>query len=256
MDDFMEHEVPIVPEDFRLNLNDFAAVGHSRAQKHEIGLKLATRIYGVQFGELAASLTDEQVEELYDRVLFNSLPTPTFHRPPELTPMDVMTRHEFLAKCDHDRVGTPKDIDGDEEVMNEVNAQYEDTEEDPSTVRADVSSDIKSKGYLPLLELTALVLDSGRGDGVTEACCLELARHGARVAVACVGNDSKSCDAMARSVCESIQDTTGAVIPVSGIPYRSGMYTDYDSGGARYIRQIIEDALDWCNADEFQVIGK
>lgn len=250
----MEHETPVVPEDCRLNMNDFAAVGHSRYRKHEIGMQLATRICGVPFDEPETSLADDQMEELYDRVLFDLLRTHTFHRPPELTPMDVMRRHDFLTKCNRDGVGTPKSIDVDDDVMNEVDAQYEDKHED--LANAQCSSDANSEEYLPLLDLAALVLDSGRRDGATEACCLELARHGARVAIACDANDGSSFDTMSHSISEKLQDATGAVIPVFGIPYRSEMYTDYKSGGPRYIGRIVEDALDWLDAEEFQVIGK
>lgn len=106
---------------------------------------------------------------------------------------------------------------------------------------------------VPLDGKVALVLDSGRSDGVTQEVCLELARLGAKVALAYDGGGESG--SRARQVIEKVVLAGGQAIGVCGLPYRSVAYTDKQGDHDYYIGDMVTQALKSFGAGKFHVIG-
>lgn len=106
---------------------------------------------------------------------------------------------------------------------------------------------------VPLAAKVALILDSGRSDGVTEEVCLELARLGASIALTYVG-EGENCS-KANQLVENVRLAGGQAIALHGLPYRSANYTDKEGDGDSYIGDLVSQALKAFDAKQLHVIG-
>lgn len=106
----------------------------------------------------------------------------------------------------------------------------------------------------PLHNNSVLVLDSGRDDGVTEACCMELVRLGAQIALAYVVDDH-GFEAACRLV-RNVKAAGGRIVAVEGIPYRHETYSNVTADGVGYIGHLVQRALAMLDIEAFEVIGK
>lgn len=106
----------------------------------------------------------------------------------------------------------------------------------------------------PLCDKAALVLDTGRDDGVTEACCLELARLGARIALSFEGADC-GCEA-AFQIVQNVKEAGGEIVAIEGIPYRYEIYSDGATSDSGFIDNIAHHALAVLEVGVFDLIGK
>lgn len=99
------------------------------------------------------------------------------------------------------------------------------------------------------------MLDSGRDDGVTEACCEGLSRMGAKVAVTFVGNELEARAAMAGQLVEKICQTGGMVAAVGGIPHRMKSRSEQPAD-VRFVEELVDRALHDLGENHFDIIGK
>lgn len=106
---------------------------------------------------------------------------------------------------------------------------------------------------MPLVGMVALVLDSGRHDGVTEEVCLELARLGANIALTYVNEGENR--AKASELIEMILLAGGQAIALDGVPYRSETYTDKAGDEDNYIGDLVFRALKAFDSKQLHVIG-
>lgn len=165
---------------------------------------------------------DEDLKaRLYNRVLFEVLRTRWFERRDASLSMDVIRRRDVISELGLDPVVAS------------------------SEWGSDVSDDEGLEGSL------ALVLDSGRRDGVTEACCRELSRQGCRIALVYDAPDGYEA---AFSVKRGITEAGGKCEIVGGCPFRYEAYSNGDDA-VRYIGKTIRRALLVLEAERFNIIG-
>ena len=105
----------------------------------------------------------------------------------------------------------------------------------------------------PLWGKVALVLDTGRYDGVTTKICQEMARFGAKVALTYVDEGDNA--ANANEVAENIRLHGGRAIALAGMPHRSEKYSDKVNEEDIYIRELIIQTLRAFKAKQLHIIG-
>lgn len=114
--------------------------------------------------------------------------------------------------------------------------------------------DVSSKeSHQPLRNKAALVLETGRDDGITQECCLKLAHLGAKVALAFDPADN-GFEAASRVV-QNVQSKGGTIVSVEGIPYRHAIYSDGADAHAGFVGHLVKRALAMLQVDAFHVIG-
>lgn len=194
---------------------------------HGWGLQLAgkemMRAYGDNY------LIDPDLKaRFYDRVLFEVLRTQWFERRDNSLCLNVIRRQEVISEYYID----------------------------PVTALSKKGADDDGAGHISTLYLNgavALVLDSGRRDGVTEACCLELAQQGCHVALVFDGS-SVSFEA-AYGVARKIKKAKGKCEIVPGCPYRYEAYSNGGEGAIGYLEKTVQRALTVLGASGFDIIG-
>lgn len=108
---------------------------------------------------------------------------------------------------------------------------------------------------MPLSGLCALVLDSGRNDGITAACCEGLSKMGAKLAFTFVGNDDDDGVTMAGHLIEKLSQAGGTVVAVGGVPYRRRSYSAQPDG-VLFIEELIDQALHDLGHSHIDILSK
>lgn len=108
---------------------------------------------------------------------------------------------------------------------------------------------------MPLSGLCALVLDNGRNDGITAACCEGLSKMGAKLALTFVGNDDDEGATMAGQLIEKICQAGGQIVAVRGAPYRRRSCS-VQPNGVRFIEELIDQALHDLGHNQIDIMGK
>lgn len=99
------------------------------------------------------------------------------------------------------------------------------------------------------------MLDNGRNDGVTAACCEGLSKMGAKIALSFTGNDDDDGATMADQLIEKLCQAGGQIVAVAGIPYRSKSCSAQPNG-VRFIEELIDQALHDLGHTQIDIMGK
>lgn len=181
------------------------------------------RAYGKDY------LTDPDLKaRFYDRVLFEVLRTQWFERRDNSLTLNIIKRQKVISEYYIDPVIACSEKGAD-------------------AGKTDYSSTRFLRGSV------ALVLDSGRRDGVTEACCLELARQGCHIAL--VYDGSSVSHEAAYGVAQKIRRAKGDCEIVTGCPYRYEAYSNGGEGAIGYMAKTVQRALLVLGASRFDIIG-
>lgn len=104
-----------------------------------------------------------------------------------------------------------------------------------------------------LANCVALILHSGRHDGVTQACCWELARLGSKVAVLFSYTDSTTATGI-KEVISLVERSGGKAVAIAGLPF----WTVANVPGKSKLLfhgKAIQRALEALNSHSFDIIG-
>lgn len=217
----------------------FGMNGHRNIEKLLVGDWLAELI--VRSTYTTVGITKEDFKgEVHDRFLAEMLRTPLFGRSD--VQMDVLKRRNFFAKCDQQGLsGTSEHGENSEDTLDHENLDL--SHKIGATLPIPPAA---AAGSSSLNSTIALVLDSGRRDGITEACCLELARLGARVLLTSTTNTDDSNNG-APKVFDIIE----------GLPYRSETYSGNSSDDeVVLVGSLVRKALEDYGVENFDIIGK
>lgn len=228
------HDSDVVEMQWRSNLNKFFSLGHEQSVKRQIGIDLATC---VMYGDIGPS--EDEKDELYDRVLEWFVPTCLQLQNASFGPISIWGRNQFLQQCNH--LG-----------IDWTSSKHDDTERNLGTGG---SWSATTSDELPLSARCAIVLDSGRDDGVTEACCERLSRMGAKVAVTFVGDEAEDGAMMICDLVERLCQAGGWAVAIRGIPYRTMSYSEQPPG-VRFVEELINQALHDLGRNQFDIVGK
>lgn len=233
---------PLDWDSLRGTINHYAINGYSIDILREIGSGVAA------IAAVSSTQQDKEDEAIiYDNVLAELLHTP-FHwggRLPDDSDEIFQTRAGKLCLFDlfkahlHDDEALPLDRYNDP-LLDLI------SDEDYRLYGATGVDDA-------LADKVALVLDSGRTDGVTEEVCLSLTRLEARIALTYVGDGDNR--ANADRVVEKVRQAGGTAMALEGVPYRSVTYTDKEGEVDSYMGDLIAQALKAFDAHKLQVIG-
>lgn len=94
MKEIRPHDANLVETEWRATLNDFFNLGHKQSVKRQIGIDLAKKVV---YGDIGP--TEDELDELYDRVLEWFMPTCLHSRGTPAAPVRILKRHEFLQHC-------------------------------------------------------------------------------------------------------------------------------------------------------------
>ncbi|KAF3767227.1 hypothetical protein M406DRAFT_69389 [Cryphonectria parasitica EP155] len=251
MNAVVPHMKPSVDDNWRVTLNCFSRRGFSNWEKRQIGIDLARR---VAFGENGP--TPEQKEELYDKVLEQFLRSRMLFRQYSLSEILLWNREQMLRSFTSSRkVSCPPQIETPARIILEPPPEIVEGTITEQEMGNDVESAMELTANPPpaLAGKVALILDSGRGDGVTEATCLELARLGAKVGVTYVPS-VQGCE-MALRVVQEIRRNGGKAQKVPGIPFRSKNYSYPDGGDdTNYIHELLGLLVDSLQVSQIDII--
>lgn len=244
-------------------MDEFFAERFRNRENASLAADLARNI---AFGE--AGPTPEQEDELYDQVMEAFLKTRAIlDRGPGR--FDVRTRQEFMASChmddqpsgraeiqDDENFDAPHEVvdgGGDQEMTDAAGPSTETPDHEMQDVAG--SSTAATGKVAPLSGKVAVVLDSGRDDGVTEACSLELARLGASVAVTYVPDHAGACEEMVLKLIRDIRAAGGVATMVQGLPFRSEKYSCAELETDIYIGELMDLVLNEFGAKKVDCIG-
>lgn len=227
------HDTTIIESEWRRSLNDFFNQGHRQSIKRQMGIDLATIVaYGVD------GPSEDEIDELYDRVLEWFTPT-CLSKDNSLPQVQCVEQNTFLQQCVDAGIGWRSSWLDDDDKTND----------------AGQSSSAIDEEATPLAGLCALVLDNGRNDGITAACCEGLSRMGAKLALSFTGNDHDDGAKMAYQLVEKLCQTGRKVVAVRGIPYRSESCSAQPSG-VRFIEGLIHQALHDLGHNQIDIMGR
>lgn len=105
----------------------------------------------------------------------------------------------------------------------------------------------------PLTGRVALVLDSGRLDGVTEEVCVKLTFLGAKVALTYVDEGENL--AKANELVGKMRGAGGQAVALEGKPYRSEVYTDKEGEQEKYVKDLVFQTLRTFHSKQLHIIG-
>lgn len=219
------HDAKFVESDWRTAINSFFRHGHEWSIKVKIGidLVLTARIAGGSGPapgvntEKVLSLSKDYEDELVDRVLTRFSPSKLAieleNYEPESVPVE--TRTQFFTTEATDKKMKMPESNGDEEIGDSI----------------------------PMIGRSVLILDSGRGDGLTEALCKCFCKLGAEVVLTFVCDDRHKDGAKAaKMILEKCKDMPGSIKMVEGVPYRSKFYTVQPSG-VLFAEDLVDEIL-------------
>ncbi|KAJ4390162.1 hypothetical protein N0V93_007636 [Gnomoniopsis smithogilvyi] len=231
MEEIRPHDSAFVEIQWRSSLNNFFHLGHKKLVKRQIGIDLAMTIAYGNTGPEA----DER-DELYDRVLEWFLPTCLLQHD---SPIDIrcLRRYDFLKQCIDLGIGWRS-------------SWLDENKEKPESGESSGSADEES---LPLSGRCALVLDSGRDDGITAACCEGLSNMGATVALTFVGDTYDDGATRANRLVETLSQAGGKVVAVGGIPYRMKTRSEQPAG-VRFVEELIDQVLRDLGHKQFDIV--
>lgn len=233
MEAIRPHDTAIVESEWRRSLNDFFNQGHRQFVKRQMGIDLAT---SVVYGDNGAS--EDEIDELYDRVLEWFMPT-CLSRDNSLPQIQCVEQNTFLQQCVDAGIGWRSSWLDDNEA----------------TSNSGQGSSAVDEEATPLSGLCALVLDNGRNDGITAACCEGLSKMGAKLALSFTGNDYDDGATMSDQLIEKLRQAGAKVVAVGGIPYRSKSCSAQPDG-VRFIEELIDQALHDLGHIQIDIVGK
>lgn len=198
-----------------------------------MGIDLATSVI---YGDNGPS--EDEIDELYDRVLEWFMPT-CLSKDNSLPQVQCVEQNTFLQQCVDAGIGWRASwLDDNEEAS--------DSGQGSSAVDEEAT---------PLSGLCALVLDNGRNDGITTACCEGLSKMGAKIALSFTGNDDDDGASMTEQLIEKLCQAGGKVVAVAGIPHRSKSCSAQPNG-VRFIEELVDQALHDLGRIQIDIMGK
>ncbi|KAJ4419371.1 hypothetical protein N0V82_004953 [Gnomoniopsis sp. IMI 355080] len=233
MEEIIPHDSNFVEVEWRNRLNNFFRLGHKQSIKRQIGIDLAIRVV---YGDIGPS--EDEIDELYDRVLEWFLPT-CLSRGNSSPLILSMKQHEFLQQCVDSGIGWRS-------------SWLDESEDDSDTGESSSAIDQDST---PLSGLCALVLDNGRDDGVTAACCKGLSKMGAALVLSFIGNEYEDGATKAGKLVETLRQAGGKVAAVGGIPYRMKSRS-HQPPGVRFVEELIDQALHDLGHSRIDIVGR
>lgn len=222
--------------DWRTAMNSFCRHGHNQFVKRQIGLDLATRVTGgikgpaIANGRDVFNVSEDYKDELLDRVLIQFSPSKLAMGSQGPRPA-VRTRSGFFTL-----EYKWKDVWMSPSELKELE-QFKGCEDYVAEGRYCVGETV------PMMGRNVLILDSGRGDGVTEALCECFCKLGACVVVTFVCDDRhRDGSKNAERIVEMCNGLPGSVQIIGGVPYRSKLHTKQPAG-VRFVEDLLDEAM-------------
>lgn len=251
---------------WRDGLNQLATHGYSRDMNRIIGCRIAR---AVAWGD--RRLTGREADAIYSQVLVRlQRMRQGFTLKTRIESLQtIISRAQFLKRILHHAENRGPDTPGGgrrngiTEVQSTADIPSVSTSSQPQPLLIPklkhMFPGLQRLSDIPLRGQVALVLHSGRRDGVTEACCLELAQLGATVAFTYTQGEVRSKE-MANNILGKIMEAKGAAaiataIDIPAVPYRYEIYTERPHEDVKFIDGAVKYVLGYFQINKFDIIG-